>query len=53
MFQTKFVGKIKTPMLYPVTFIPRKSCLLRGVEKYGTARQATDGNKIWRMGIAC
>jgi hypothetical protein len=23
------------------------------VEKYGTARQATDGNKTWRMRFAC
>ena len=32
---------------------PRKSCLLRYVEKYGRARQATNDNKIWRMGVAC
>ena len=33
----------------PNNFFPRKSCRLWDkVEKYGTARQATDGNIMWR-----
>ena len=44
MFQTKFVEKIKTHILYSVTFF-RKSCRLwENVEKYCTAGQATDEN---------
>jgi hypothetical protein len=43
MFQTKFVEKIKTHILYSIIF--RKSCRLRDkVEKYCTAGQATDDN---------
>jgi hypothetical protein len=42
MFQTKFVEKMKTRILYSVTF-SRKSCRLRNnVEKYGSVRQVTD-----------
>ena len=40
--------------LCPINFFPRKSCRYRGnARKYGTARQATDDNIIWRMCIAC
>jgi hypothetical protein len=54
MFQTKFVEKIKTHILCSITFFFRKSWLLwDNVEKYGTARQATDDNIIWRMRFAC
>jgi hypothetical protein len=53
MFQTKVVEKIKTHILCSITFF-RKSCRLRdNVEKYGTARQATDDNIIRRMHFLC
>ena len=52
MFQTKVVEKIKTHILCSITFF-RKSCRLwDNVEKYGTARQATDDNIIRRMRFA-
>jgi hypothetical protein len=48
MFQTKIVGKIKPHSLCLMTFF-QKSYRLRGnVEKYGSTRQATDGNKTQR-----
>jgi hypothetical protein len=54
MFRTKFVEKIKTHILYSIVFFFRKSCRLwDNVEKYGTARQATDDNIIRRMRFAC
>ena len=44
MFQKEVEQKMKTRILYSVTF-SRKSCRLRNnVEKYGRARQVTDGN---------
>jgi hypothetical protein len=47
MFQTKFVEKIKTYILYSITFFSRKSWRLwDNVEKYGTAAQATDDNTM-------
>jgi hypothetical protein len=53
MFQTEFVDKIKTYTLCS-KFFSRKSCRLRdNVEKYGTARQATDDNITRRMRFAC
>jgi hypothetical protein len=53
MFQTKVVEKIKTHILCSITFF-RKSCRLwDNVEKYGTARQATDENIIRRMLFVC
>jgi hypothetical protein len=49
----KIVEKIKTHILCSKTF-SRKSCRLwDNVEKYGTARQATDGNITRRMRFAC
>ena len=52
MFQTKCSEKIKTHILYSVTFFPRKTCnLLDNVEKYGRVGQATDGSLIRRMRI--
>jgi len=46
------VEEIKTQILF--SFLHSKSCPLWGnVEKYGTARQAADGNIIWRMRYAC
>jgi hypothetical protein len=45
--------KIKTHILCSITF-SRKPCRLwDNVEKYGTARQTTDGNIIRRMRFAC
>jgi hypothetical protein len=53
MFQSKVVGQMKTQILCSITFF-RKSCRLwDNVEKYGTARQATDDNIIRRMRFAC
>jgi hypothetical protein len=44
--------KVKTHML--VNFFPRKSYLLwDNVEKYSTAKQATDCNTVRRMRVAC
>jgi hypothetical protein len=49
----KFVEKLKTHILCSIAF-SRKSCRLwNKVEKYGTARQATDDNIIRRMRFAC
>jgi hypothetical protein len=53
MFQTKLVEKIKTHLLCSVTFFRKLHHLWDNVEKYGTARQATDDNIIWRMHFAC
>ena len=51
----KVVQKLKTHILFSVTFFPLKSChLWDNVEKCGTARQATDSNKvhaIWMLNI--
>ena len=54
MFQAKVVEKIKTHILCSMTFFPRKSCRLwDNVEECDRATQATDGNIIRRMRIAC
>jgi hypothetical protein len=42
MCQTKFAEKIKTPILYLITFFQKSSHLWDNVEHYGRARQATD-----------
>jgi hypothetical protein len=44
MFQTKVVDKIKTHILCSVTSFRKSYRLWDNVEKYGTARQATDDN---------
>jgi hypothetical protein len=50
----KIVEEIKTHILCPIIFFLQKSCRLwDNVEKYGRARQATDGNIIRRMRFAC
>jgi hypothetical protein len=52
MFQTNVIKKIKTH-IYVLLTLSRKSCSLwDSAEKYGTARQATDGNIIRRMRFA-
>jgi hypothetical protein len=53
MFQTKFLEKIKTRILYSISFIGKSFRLWVDVENYGRARQATYDNVIRRMGIAC
>jgi hypothetical protein len=52
MFQTKVVEKIKTHILYSVTFFRKSGRLWDNVEKYCTAGQATDDSMIWRMHTA-
>jgi hypothetical protein len=49
----KVVEKIKTHILYSVTFSRKSYRLWDNVEKYVTARQATDDNIIRRMRFAC
>jgi hypothetical protein len=53
MFQTKVVEKIKTHILCSINFSPKSCRLCDNVEKYGTARQATNNNIIRRMRFAC
>jgi hypothetical protein len=44
MFQTKAVEKIKTHILFSITFFLKSCCLWENMEKYCTAGQVTDGN---------
>jgi hypothetical protein len=44
MFHTKVAEKVKTHILYSVTFFRVSRRLGDNTEKYGTDRQATDGN---------
>jgi hypothetical protein len=53
VFLTKFVEKIKTHSLFSVTFSWNRCRLWDNVEKYGTARQATDDSILRRMHTAC
>jgi hypothetical protein len=46
MFQTKFVEKAKTRILYSITCSRKSSRLRYNVEKQDGARQATDDNTI-------
>ena len=48
MFQTKRAEKSKTNVTFN-TIVPKLMPIMRLVWKYGTARQATDGNLIQRM----
>jgi hypothetical protein len=52
MFETKVVEKIKTRILCSIAFSQKSYRLQDNVEKYCTARQATD-YIIQRMRIAC
>ena len=45
-FQTKVVEKIKTRIVRSITFFWKSYRLSDNVKKYGTARQATDDNKM-------
>jgi hypothetical protein len=54
IFQTKVVEIIKIHILCSEIFFFRKSCLFCvKLGKYGTTRQATDDNILWRMRFAC
>ena len=54
IFRQKFVEKNKTHILCTINFFPWKSChFLANVEKYDTARRATDDNISRRMRFAC
>jgi hypothetical protein len=53
MFQTKFVGKIKTRILSSTTFFRKSRRLSENVDKFDRARQAIDDNAIRRMHVAC
>jgi hypothetical protein len=53
MFQTKVVKIIKTHISHSITFFLKSCRLWDNVEKYGTARQSTDGSIIRRMRFAC
>ena len=46
MFPEKLQSKLKH-VLYSIDFLKKILQFMRYVEKYGTARQATDGNPIW------
>ena len=53
MFQTKVVEKIKTHILYSITFFRKSSRLRDNVAQTGTSRQATNDNIIRRMRFSC
>jgi hypothetical protein len=53
MFQTKVVKKIKTRILYSITFSQKSCGLWDNMEKSCRARQATDDIIIGRMRVAC
>jgi hypothetical protein len=44
MFQVKVEEEIKTHILYSATFSRKSYCLWDNVEKYRSAKQATDDN---------
>jgi len=52
MFQTKFEVKNRNTFYFEKSFFFRKSCRLwDNTEKYGTARQATDGDTAKAVGV--
>ena len=53
MLQTKVVEKIKTHILCSITFSRKSRRLWDNVEKHDRVGQATDGNMIEPMRIAC
>jgi hypothetical protein len=53
MFQIKVVEKTKIHILYLITFFLKSCGLWDDVEKYCGAREAADGNLIWRMRVEC
>ena len=46
MFQKKVVEKIKTHILYSITFFRISCCLWDNVQQYCRDRQATDDNMV-------
>jgi len=52
MFQKKVVEKINTQILHVQSFLSPENPAIYKVEKYGTARQATDENMKRRMRFA-
>ena len=52
MFQIKVVEKIKTHISHSITFLRKSWSWWDNMEKYGTARQATDDNIKRRMRAA-
>ena len=53
MFVTKVVEKINLNILHSITFLRKSCCSWHNVEKYGGAREATDGNRIRHVLCAC
>jgi hypothetical protein len=53
MFQNKNCIKNQTHILCPVSYLRKSYLLWDNVEKYGTARQATDDNTMRSMRFAC
>ena len=53
MFLTKLVEKIRTHILYSVTFIRKSHRLWDNVEKLGGDRGATNDATTWSIRIAC
>ena len=53
MSETKVVEKIKIQILCSINFFSKIGPLMKDVEKYCIAGQATDDNTIRRMSIAC
>ena len=49
----QFVEKIKTHILYSVTFFRKSCCLWDSAEKRGRAREAASDNTVWRICVAC
>jgi hypothetical protein len=53
MFQTKAAEKSEIYILCSLIFFPQIMLFMTLCGKYGKAGQATDGNKILRMRLAC
>jgi hypothetical protein len=53
MFQITVVEKIKEHILCSVTFFRNRAVHEIMSKKYGGAREATNYNRIWSMGVAC
>jgi hypothetical protein len=51
VFQAKDVEKTKTHVLFAVTFFQKSCRVVRCLEKYATAGQATDDNKVQTLCI--
>ena len=53
MFWAHIVEKIKTHILYSITFFRKSHCLWDNVEKCGGDRGASNDVTIWRIRVAC